>query len=247
MPNHITNIIKMRGLAEDVQLVIDRFGTYHSAKIDMTYDNKEWICKPIDGVDSNIEVTLGWFNPKTGIFRHRGVGDGFPKGWIEYHGLPKGWSPVLCDSYLHFPDFEKVLPPPKDDPAYNDLPTQQDAEHSPNWWYTWNSTHWGTKWNSYKCRFTGVATFEFKTAWDHVLGIILTMAKAYPNVEFRYKWASEDTGQNVGECVVVGGVIVDEYNPEPGSKEAYELAFTVHPTEAQYYSFVDGEYVYVEE
>lgn len=45
-----------------------------------------------------------------------------------------------------------------------------------------------------------------------------------PLDDISYCWADEDIGSNVGEAVYKNGEMIDANIPEPGSREAYELA-----------------------
>lgn len=149
------------------------------------------------------------------------------------------------DAYLHFPDFEKVVPTPND-PAYRDEPNQEIAKRSPNWWYNWNINNWGSKWNSGECCRISDKEFTFDTAWSHVPQIVTRISVKYPDVVIKYTWADEDTGNNCGRSVYKNGLL-SESIPDSQSKEAYDIAFELRPEEAYEYKLVDGNYVYNEE
>ena len=93
-------------------------------------------------------------------------------------------------------------------------------------WYEWCNKNWGTKWNAYSCVELGKDdnTLEFYTAWSSVPTILEALSKKYPDQAISYCWADEDIGSNVGEAVYKNGIIIDSNIPEPGSREAYELA-----------------------
>lgn len=113
-------------------------------------------------------------------------------------------------------------------------------------WYDWCVENWGTKWNSYSCEKLDDNVFTFETAWSGVPKIIEAMSKGFPSVEFKYAFADEDTGNNVGLMIFKDGLI-NENIPEGGSKEAYDMAFELHPDSKEYYELIDGEYQYIEE
>ena len=93
-------------------------------------------------------------------------------------------------------------------------------------WYEWCNKNWGTKWNAYSCVELGKDddTLEFFTAWSSVPTILEALSKKYPDQAISYRWADEDIGNNVGEAVYKNGERIDATIPEPGSREAYELA-----------------------
>lgn len=93
-------------------------------------------------------------------------------------------------------------------------------------WYEWCNKNWGTKWNAYSCVELGKDddTLEFFTAWSSVPTILEALSRKYPDQTISYCWADEDIGSNAGEAVYKNGEMIDANIPEPGSREAYELA-----------------------
>jgi len=93
-------------------------------------------------------------------------------------------------------------------------------------WYEWSNQNWGTKWNSYQSRplRDGDDTMEFLTAWSAIPDLMKKLSAKYPEQTITYRWADEDVGYNVGELVLKGGDIIESSIPEPGSREAYEMA-----------------------
>lgn len=81
-------------------------------------------------------------------------------------------------------------------------------------------------WNAYSCVELGKDddTLEFFTAWSSVPTILEALSRKYPDQTISYCWADEDIGSNVGEAVYKNGEMIDANIPEPGSREAYELA-----------------------
>lgn len=120
-------------------------------------------------------------------------------------------------------------------------------------WYSWRTANWGTKWNlgAEDCEQVNKSTLAFNTAWASPQPIIEALSKKFPDVEFGLEWADEDLGNNVGTVTFKNGEMIDEYVPEPYSKEAYELAFEIECAEAEDFSMVfdesSGTYVYSEE
>lgn len=231
MPNHITNKIELLGEIAQIDALIKRFGTRVPASINMTHDGEMAICKKLGK-----EWGFCWLNFKTGSATDR--------NGMNQIGLPDGYEIEINESFLHFPDFAKVIPPP-DDPAYRDEPSQKIAEASPNWWYRWNIDHWGTKWGSYSCKQLAINEYTFETAWSGVPKIIEVISKAFPLVTIKYSWADEDTGYNCGRSLYRNGLL-DEEKPKGGSKEAYELSFELKPGSSENYKLIGDKYEYVE-
>ena len=98
-------------------------------------------------------------------------------------------------------------------------------------WYSWSIMAWGTKWNSYDSEPLSDNTLTFQTAWSRVTPIVSKLAELYPDIDIEYQWADEDIGNNVGRADFSGGELVEEYFPEPQSKEAFELAAEIMDVE----------------
>ena len=60
--------------------------------------------------------------------------------------------------------------------------------------------------------------------WSSVPTILEALSRKYPDQTISYRWADEDIGSNVGEAVYKNGEMIDANIPEPGSREAHELA-----------------------
>lgn len=120
-------------------------------------------------------------------------------------------------------------------------------------WYSWSTANWGTKWNlgAEDCELVNRNTLAFNTAWASPHPIIEALSQKFPEVEFGLEWADEDLGNNVGTATFKNGKMIDEYVPEPYSKEAYELAFEIECAEPEDFSMTfdvsSGTYVYSDE
>lgn len=233
MPNHVKNRIEIIGTPEQVQEVFDRFNTHAPAELYAAHDGS-LIC-------FNEEGAVGWLDTKTGRFA-------FPDKTTQL-GLPDGYSIKITQPTEHFPDFKKVIPPPKNifEGDLGDAEMKMcEREGRPNW-RDWNIANWDTKWNSYSNAKETWNVFTFETAWNGVRGIMNEIAKRSPLVGIIYEYADEDTGHNVGRIEFNGGKEVFSHFPEGGSAQAYELAFRLRPEIAMNYKFVDGKYQYEDE
>lgn len=223
MPNHIKNRVTITGTFENVDSILSKYSTYVKAGHDLTADEEKIICEKADEF-------VGWFDLKN-------------CQWSTYKeksgtGFPEGWRLKINDSYLHFPDFEKIVPMPK---VIKDT-IGQPGINVP--WYTWSIENWGTKWNSYSCERLSCNVFQFETAWSNVAELLARMTKN--NVEIFYEWADEDTGYNCGYAFLRNGT-ASIHELEGGTREAFELAFKLHPDHKEYYELVGGKYQSKEE
>lgn len=119
-----------------------------------------------------------------------------------------------------FLDFEKVIPVPDDyisegcSHQHSSIFFPDEPEPFPHCWYIWNTTHWGTKWNSYDNEITGAegdqVRIQFNTAWSHPYPIVEAISEAHPDLPIEVKYADEDLGSNCGGYVILNGVIVEQ-------------------------------------
>lgn len=101
-------------------------------------------------------------------------------------------------------------------------------------WYRFCSAKWGTKWNTEEgCLLDDDGNLRFDTAWSAPSPVLKALSEKFPTVSFHHAWADEDIGQNVGQSTYLNGKVVDSYLPEPGSAQAYELAFEILETSAE--------------
>lgn len=113
-------------------------------------------------------------------------------------------------------------------------------------WYDWRIHNWGTKWNAYDQGFEEPNILWFNTARSGVVELIRKLSEKFPDVEFDYSYADEDTGNNAGKGIIKNGV--SEVCDFPSqSNEAYELAFELQPDKKEYYELTDIGYKYKEE
>lgn len=285
MPNHITNILEIRGTPEQVEEFFNTFNTHHKAEVNKAHDGRV-ICqmKGSNEEDVNSYNSYGWLDLKTGLFENRKEGISL--------GLPEGYEIEISQAWDQFPDFNKIIPCPKElddlNPHHGIITAVKKKFQTPVsgnalvaslefmsrekqslefegedkatferaceaykktgfvYWYDWNIANWGTKWNSYSHEKIAWNIFKFETAWSAVPVLIAYMSKKFPLLEIIYKYADEDFGYNTGIYVFKDG-IVSEHIPQGGSKEAYELAFSVKPDMKENYVFDGNNYVYKDE
>ena len=65
-------------------------------------------------------------------------------------------------------------------------------------WYDWRWREWGTKWNAYEVE-AGDGVYYFETAWSPATPVIAKLAAMFPTISFRWRWADENYGENIGD------------------------------------------------
>lgn len=97
-------------------------------------------------------------------------------------------------------------------------------------WYEWTVNNWGTKWNSYdydvESNYERQNGLFFQTAWSAPHPIIKKLSEMYPDVFFEHEWADEDIGANCGRKCYEGGEQTEEYYPD-NLKDGIEFACRV--------------------
>lgn len=144
-------------------------------------------------------------------------------------------------------DFEKIIPMPAHIYRGNLGEAEEKKYGKENCWYEWSCKNWGTKWNAYES-YIEKNILSFDTAWAMPEPIFKALSKMFKDVIFKVKWADEDIGHNCGEAHYKNGQLIFVYEPEGGSKEAYELAFEIKGGEEDYtFNKEENTYVYNEE
>ena len=92
-------------------------------------------------------------------------------------------------------------------------------------WYEWSIANWGTKWNSYDNNLIDENSISFDTAWSTPFPVIQKLAEGFPELTFEVKFADEDIGSNCGIYVFDNGNLVKEYLPK--GYEATKFALKV--------------------
>lgn len=101
---------------------------------------------------------------------------------------------------------------------------QNQIKYGAPTWYEWAIENWGTKWNAFDTCIDEDNSIIFYTAWSDAIPVISKLAEMYPDVSFKYGWADEDLGANVGTAEFEGGKLVQDRYFNDCSREAYELA-----------------------
>ena len=93
-------------------------------------------------------------------------------------------------------------------------------------WYSWNVTHWGTKWGAYDAGIweveDGFASITYTTAWNPATEFFINSSEQFPKLTFKHYFADEGGGF-IGWEIVKNGKVVQAFSPEWNSEDGIEL------------------------
>ena len=94
-------------------------------------------------------------------------------------------------------------------------------------WYDWNTKNWGTKWDCYDHRSDDdFGSIIFDTAWSTPMYALGELSRLFKDVTIEVRYADEDLGSNVGSYTLLGGEVIDFYQPSYG-KDSIKLAMDI--------------------
>jgi hypothetical protein len=107
---------------------------------------------------------------------------------------------------------------------------KQNSSH-PDWWYNWNVSNWGSKWNCGEVwsdrgdddsKIDGSVSYNFDTAWAPAEPVIAALAKQFPTLAIAHRYCEGGMGF-AGEIVYENGevVSVSDYNADDLPDEAW--------------------------
>ena len=218
MPNHVENIIQLRGDQKRIremleQIKDDDFGIG-------TIDFQKVIPMP-----ASLDIISG-SKTHTGFSEYQRFIEvytfGVERTQEELLNIPKDREQLYREKFC----------PEMDDETW-DLGRQAFQNkllYGHTDWYQWRIDNWGTKWNAYGYE-EGVDYSESEgiycqTAWSAPHPVMEKLAQMFPDVEMSHAWADEDLGSNCGRVLYIGGECVEEYIPETNI-EAMEFACSV--------------------
>ncbi len=119
---------------------------------------------------------------------------------VDHEEFLKKIGSVEPDGTRYYIDFEKIVPPPHEDPDQIEYKSGSSMGTLPGW-YQWRCEHWGTKWNAYDQDIIdisyGCIELKFDTAWAPPMPIIEKL-------------------REMEEVEWVGGNFVEEFNESAG-------------------------------
>lgn len=251
MPNHVTNKLKLFGeqsrideLLRAVKYDDDELGTLDFNKIVPMPECLNMTSGSIE--HSSVDAYLSAVNPHNKGFEQvekmdKETFEKIVSAINSYHYVSKCKTNLnakeIADELEKYSDIGDVMSFVELGKKYVDNLQNYGATT----WYNFCINNWGSKWNSYDYDELYDNTLTYHTAWSRVMPIITKLAQMYPDIRMEYQWADEDIGSNVGRADFENGELVEEYIPEPQSKEAYELAAEIHDFELRDFGYVLSE------
>lgn len=218
MPNHVTNVIKMRGITNlplfteedgvrrfDFNKLIQMPESLNIESGGMEYESiiyflTEKCTIPLTCLDDN----------KKEIISKAIARDFFNDEWVQtvFNRALELVCQKICDGTELYKLGERYV--------------QNYVKYGYTTWYDWCIENWGTKWNAYSNKCRDVDTIQFDTAWGRPEPILKKLTEMYPSARIEHWWADEDTGYNTGHIVyengeILGGPAIN------ASHEAYEI------------------------
>lgn len=184
MPNHVTNIIEIKGDPARVKALFEsvKNDEYGLGSIDF---NKLIPMPPELDMEEGNRTTRGLkaykdfieiytFNDKKGDFDLLNIPEKSEQAFLRVR-----------------PDIDR---------AAWDLGRQafqNEQKYGAATWYKWRTRNWGTKWNAYGyeggVQFDG-KSLRFQTAGSPPKPIVTKLSEMYPDLDFTHQWADEDIG-----------------------------------------------------
>ena len=212
MPNHVTNIIEIKGDPTRIKALFEavKNDEYGIGSIDF---NKLIPMPPELDIEEGSKTSRGLKAYKDFIEVYTFNGQ---KGDFDLLNIPEKSEQA----------FLRVRP--DTDRATWDLGKQafqNEQKYGAATWYKWRIRNWGTKWNAYGyddgVPFDG-KSLRFLTAWAPPQSVITKLSEMYPDLDFTHQFASEDIGVNCGEDEYHNGSLCGEYRP--AQQEAINFA-----------------------
>lgn len=204
MPNHVKNIVHMKGITTLPFFIPDK------------YENG-------GGIDFNKVIPMPEsLNIESGSIELVAI-DAINRKLNErmYHYHPKNSYPLLSNA-----EFAKKLKVfKKTEKEMLELGLQYITNlvrYDATTWYDWCCDNWGTKWNAYCDEVIDEDTVSFETAWCSPIPVIRKMSELYPKLGIEHWWADEDMGINDGHIIYHDGKVTEEL-VEDLSNTAYEI------------------------
>lgn len=219
MPNHVANVVKMKGIMNLPLFSVDKEGEKY-------FDFNKLIPMPESlnissgsSTDENIvyyltnkcTVPIKKLSDDKKMMLNKLVGNMFHKG---------SWSEEVFRRVVEKTAQESEEQKQK---RYDDgrIYVQNYMEYGCTTWYDWCCRYWGTKWNAYSFEEWDEDTIKFETAWSCPEPILIQLAKMYPDAQIEHWWADEDCGNNTGYMEFEDGKWYGGYD-DACSSDAYE-------------------------
>lgn len=234
MPNHVTNILTIRGNKKERQAVLRAIRSDTDPEQVISFEKLlpmppsldiERSCCSRDGLTLLLmAMDPGDTYALPGVYKLR------PDAFAQLcHDIGRGsesatpyrpLSPEEISRLRLWGDLEKSI-------SLGKAARRNLQQHGAADWYEWRLQHWGTKWDAYETALTEDGSVRFLTAWERPEPVIRHLSARFPEVALEHLWADEDIGHNVGRAVYLGGQTTELLLPAPGSTEALQLALDI--------------------
>ena len=214
MPNHVTNVLTLRGEPEQIRAMLGAI-QYDDLGIGSVDFNK------IIPMPESLNIEAG-SQTSTGLKAYQNFIEVYTLGGTIHLG---DLANIPHESEVAFLKQRSDIRPEEWElgkAAWNNI-----RLYGAPTWYEWCNRNWGTKWNSYG--YDGMVggypsgnTLRFLTAWSAPHPVMEKLAEMFPNVEIEHEWADEDIGHNCGRYRYQNGVRIEEWFPET-NREAIDL------------------------
>lgn len=214
MPNHIKNIITLKGDEQKIREMLEEI-QYDELELGTVDFNK------IIPMPESLNVESGSRTDK-GIEMVKTYLENMPEEQSDKEGTYDEFFEDLRSHSAEISDEEEKK-------IWNIGVTAVENLHkygAPTW-YEWCTNNWGTKWNAYGydegTDYSASGNLHFQTAWSAPHPVIKKLAQMYPDIIFEHEWANEDIGVNCGRKCYSNGECTEEYCPE-SEKDGIEFA-----------------------
>ena len=203
MPNHVTNIIKIKGDPARVKVLFEAVKSNEHGLGSIDFSKLTPMPPELD-IEESSQTTrsLKVYKEFVEVYTFNGRKEDF-----DLLDIPE----MAEQAFLRIhPDIDRA--------SWNlgRQAFQNEQKYGAATWYKWRTRNWGTKWNAYGyeggVQFDG-KSLQFLTAWVPPQPIVAKLAEMYPDLDFIHQFASEDIGMNCGEDEYHNGSLCGEYRP----------------------------------
>lgn len=221
MPNHVDNILDVRGPQEAVEAFQRKVSS----------DNPELMNHLRTGFEADVED------------KKKKLSKGEDR--LAKMELDQAISSLKkLDDNVIVLDFNGTVPMPievRNTVAGSNLSDEQQARQDSNRkkygsadWYGWATANWGTKWGAYSVfeveDIDGGIRYRFNTAWSAPVTWLEKTSEQFPELEFTNTWKSE--GGGAGRLIVQAG-------------DAYENEMSEHDFDLEFDEYYRDEYEFI--
>lgn len=235
MPNHVTNILTIKGNTEEVTSVFNKIKTDKEEIGTIDFNKIIPMPESLNLTSGSItEESMFWALSKMSdnecakyfnLLRNSiDILNGNRLDTLKNRFSVKDISKVQKNAADYIPNEDEKKLGITDYESLGRMYLKNLEEYGATDWYDWHINNWGTKWNAYEAKLLNDNSIGFQTAWSTPVDIVKALSLQYPSLQFEVKYADEDYGYNVGEYTFENGEITKENIPNSGSPEANRLA-----------------------